>query len=48
MSTHWLHIAASWGLTFCVFGGLAVAAVLRHRGASAMLRRLDPRGERGS
>ena len=46
MSTHWIHIIASWGLTFTVFGGLALAAFLRHRSASAMLRRLDPRGGR--
>jgi len=48
MSTHWIHIVASWGLTLTVFGGLAIAALLRHRAASTMLRKLDPRGGRDS
>jgi hypothetical protein len=48
MSTHWIHITASWGLTLGVFGVLALGAVLRHRSASAALKRLDPRGGRDS
>jgi hypothetical protein len=46
MSTHWLHIALSWGITAMVFGGLALGAFLRQRSAAARLRQLDPRGER--
>lgn len=45
MSTHWVHVIASWGLTLATFVGLAVAAVMRHRAASATLKRLDPRGD---
>jgi heme exporter protein CcmD len=46
MTTHWLHVTLSWGITVLVFGGLAVGAFLRHRAASARLKQLDPRGER--
>ncbi len=45
MTTHWIHITASWGLTLLTFAGLAIAAVLRHRAAAATLKRLDPRGD---
>jgi heme exporter protein CcmD len=44
MTTHWLHVMLSWGLTALVFGGLAAGAFLRHRAASARLKQLDPRG----
>jgi hypothetical protein len=47
MSTHWLHVALSWGMTAVVFGAMAMGAFLRHRTAAARLKRLDPRGERG-
>ena len=47
MSAHWVHIAASWGLTCAVFAGLAIGAVVRHRHAKTMLKRLDPRGGGG-
>ncbi|WP_137179299.1 heme exporter protein CcmD [Roseomonas sp. AR75] len=46
MTTHWLHVSLSWGVTALVFGGLAVGAFLRHRAAAARLKQLDPRGER--
>jgi heme exporter protein CcmD len=46
MSTHWLHVTLSWGLTAVVFGAMAAGAFLRHRAAAARLRKLDPRGER--
>jgi heme exporter protein CcmD len=46
MTTHWLHVILSWGVTALVFGGLAAGAVLRHRAAAARLRQLDPRGDR--
>ncbi|WP_439552916.1 heme exporter protein CcmD [Falsiroseomonas sp.] len=45
MTTHWIHITASWGLTLATFGGLAIAAMLRSRAAAATLKRLDPRGD---
>lgn len=43
MTTHIWHVAISWVLVLGVFGVLAVASVLRHRGAVARLRQLDPR-----
>lgn len=46
MTTHWLHVALSWGVTVLVFGALALGAFLRHRAAAARLKQLDPRGER--
>lgn len=46
MTTHWIHITLSWAGTLAVFGGLAIAAVLRQRQAVVKLKRLDPRGER--
>jgi heme exporter protein CcmD len=46
MSTHWLHVALSWGLSALAFGGLAIGAFLRQRAAAARLRQLDPRGDR--
>ena len=46
MTTHWLHVALSWGLTAAVFGGLAIGAFLRQRTAAARLAQLDPRGGR--
>ncbi len=45
MTTHWIHIAVSWGLTGVTFLGLAIAAVLRQRAATATLKRLDLRGD---
>lgn len=45
MTTHWMHIIASWGLTGGTFAALAIAAVLRSRNAAATLKRLDPRGD---
>jgi hypothetical protein len=47
MTTHWVHITVSWAGTLLVFGGLAVAAMLRQRQAVAKLKQLDPRGEAG-
>ncbi|WP_237216039.1 heme exporter protein CcmD [Falsiroseomonas oryziterrae] len=46
MTTHWLHVTLSWGITALVFGGLAVGAYLRQRAAKARLAQLDPRGAR--
>ncbi len=46
MSTHVLHVALSWGITAAVFGGLALGAFIRQRRAAALLKQLDPRGER--
>jgi heme exporter protein CcmD len=46
MSTHWLHVTLSWGITAVVFGGLAIGAFVRHRAAAVRLQQLDPRGER--
>ncbi len=46
MSTHWLHVTLSWGITAAVFGAFAVSAFLRQRSAAARLKRLDPRGDR--
>lgn len=46
MTTHWLHVSLSWGITALAFGGLALGAFLRHRDAAARLKQLDPRGER--
>jgi hypothetical protein len=46
VTTHWLHVALSWGITAAAFGGLALGAFLRHRAAAARLAQLDPRGER--
>ncbi len=40
MTTHWLHVALSWGLSLAVFGGLAWAALARHRAAKRALERL--------
>ncbi len=46
MTTHWLHVTLSWGITAVAFGALAVGAFLRHRSAAARLKQLNPRGER--
>jgi hypothetical protein len=46
MTTHWLHVTLSWGLTTVVFGALAIGAFLRQRAAAARLKQLDPRGDR--
>jgi hypothetical protein len=48
MTTHWLHVTLSWGVTALVFGALGVGAFIRHRAADARLRQLDPRGERAA
>ncbi len=47
MTTHWVHITASWGLTAGVFGAMAIAAFLRQRAAARRLKQLDPRGDKG-
>jgi len=47
MTTHWLHVTLSWGLTALVFGGLAAGAFLRQRAAAARLKQLDRRGNSG-
>jgi heme exporter protein CcmD len=44
MTTHWLHVALSWGLTLGVFAALAVAATLRYRQARQALDRLEAEG----
>jgi 4-amino-4-deoxy-L-arabinose transferase-like glycosyltransferase len=46
MSSHWSHILASWALVGLAFAALGAGAFIRHRAAAAMLKRLDPRGER--
>jgi hypothetical protein len=43
VSTHWAHVAASWGLTVVAFGAMALGAWLRHRAARRRLLQLDPR-----
>jgi hypothetical protein len=43
MSLHWIHVTAAWGLTALLFGGLALAAALRHRAARRRLAALDGR-----
>jgi len=45
MSTHLLHVTISWMLVLGGFGGMALAATLRHRAAAARLRHLDPRAK---
>lgn len=46
MSTHWIHVTASWALVLGGFGAIAIAALLRHRSATTTLKRLDPRAGR--
>ena len=46
MTTHWVHVSLSWGITALVFGALAIGAFIRHRAAATRLKHLDPRGER--
>ena len=41
MSTHWLHIALSWGIALSVFAALGWAALARHRAAKRALERLS-------
>lgn len=43
MSLHWAHVGAAWALTALVFGGLALAAALRHRAAKRRLALLEDR-----
>lgn len=43
MTTHWLHVALSWGATLGVFGAIAAAAALRVRAARRDLARLETR-----
>jgi heme exporter protein CcmD len=43
MSLHWLHVAAAWALTLLLFGGMALAAALRHRAAKRRLAQLEQR-----
>jgi hypothetical protein len=46
MTTHWLHVTLSWGLTLLAFTGLGLGAFLRHRAAARRLAKLDPRGDK--
>jgi len=46
MTTHWVHVALSWGIVTATFAALALGAFVRHRTAGARLRQLDPRGDR--
>lgn len=46
MTMHLWHVVISWVLALGLFGGLAAAALLRHRAAAARLRQLDPRAGR--
>lgn len=41
MSLHWLHVIAAWALTALLFGGMALAAALRHRAAKRRLAALE-------
>jgi hypothetical protein len=43
MSTHWWHVALSWGTALALFAGLAVSAMARHRAARLALARLERR-----
>ena len=43
MSTHWWHIAASWGAALALFAVLAISAMARHRAARTALARLERR-----
>ncbi len=48
MTTHWLHVALSWGVTVLAFAALGLGAALRHRAAARRLAQLDPRGDRAA
>ena len=47
MSTHWLHVSASYGLVVGGFLALAIATMARHAAAKRRLAQLDPRAGRG-
>ncbi|WP_431304239.1 heme exporter protein CcmD [Sediminicoccus sp. BL-A-41-H5] len=41
MSTHWLHVLASWAAVLAVFAALAISALSRHRAARRQLAQLE-------
>ena len=41
LSTHWLHVIASWGAVLAVFAALALSALSRHRNAKRQLALLE-------
>lgn len=47
MTTHWMHIAASYGLVLGGFAALGLGAALRHWAARRQLARLETRPRRG-
>jgi hypothetical protein len=46
VSTHWVHITASYALVLGGFLAMAVATMLRHGAAKRLLAQLDPRAVR--
>jgi hypothetical protein len=46
VSTHWVHITASYVLVLGGFLAMAVATMLRHAAAKHRLAQLDPRAPR--
>ena len=47
MTTHWLHITASYALVVGGFLALGLATLARHAAAKRRLAQLDPRAARG-
>ncbi|MDN3568684.1 heme exporter protein CcmD [Paeniroseomonas aquatica] len=47
MSTHWVHITASYGLVVGGFLALGIATLVRHAAAKRRLAQLDTRAGRG-
>lgn len=47
MTTHWLHITASYALVVGGFLAMALATMARHAAAKRRLAQLDPRAARG-
>ncbi|MBS7792903.1 heme exporter protein CcmD [Roseococcus sp. SDR] len=41
LSTHWIHVLASWGAVLSVFAALALSALSRHRAAKRQLAQLE-------
>ncbi|WPB85247.1 heme exporter protein CcmD [Sediminicoccus rosea] len=41
LSTHWLHVIASWAAVLGVFAALALSALGRHRAAKRQLAQLE-------